>query len=122
MSAVATNHFPAEPGSALSSGSAMAAARGANTTDTPRQHKLRQAAQQFESMLMSNLWKSMKSSFDEDDSDSGDPAMGTLEDWSMQAMSGAVGKAGGLGIANLIMKDLEPKIASFAAGKEVSNS
>ena len=78
--------------------------------DTPRQHKLRQAAQQFESMLMSDLWKSMKSSFD-DDEDS-DPAIGTLQDWSMEAMSTAIGKAGGLGIAKLIMKDLEPKIGS----------
>lgn len=91
------------------------------SADTPRQHKLRQAAQQFESMLMSSLWKSMKSSFDDDDSDS-DPALGTLQDWSMEAMSNAVGKAGGLGIARLIMKDLEPRISPSQSGKEVPKS
>jgi len=90
------------------------------SVDTPRQHKLRQAAQQFESMLMSSLWKSMKSSFD-DDSDS-DPALGTLQDWSMDAMSNAVGKVGGLGIARLIMKDLEPRISPSQSGKEVPKS
>ena len=88
-------------------------------SDTPREHKLRQAAQQFESMLMSNLWKSMKSSFDEDDSDSSDPAMGTMQDWAMEAMSSAVGTAGGLGIARLIMKDLQPKIDPPQTEREV---
>lgn len=88
--------------------------------DTPRQHKLRHAAQQFESMLMSSLWKSMKASFD-DDSDS-DPALGTLQDWGMEAMCNAVGKAGGLGIARWIMKDLEPKMGPSQTGKEVPKS
>ena len=116
---------PLAPNSELALGrSALPALRATTdasaSADTPRQHKLRQAAQQFESMLMSSLWKSMKSSFD-DDSDS-DPALGTLQDWSMEAMSNAVGKAGGLGIARLIMKDLEPRISPSQSGKEVPKS
>ena len=65
-------------------------------------------------MLLSNLWKSMKSSFEGDDTEFSDPAHGALDDLSMQAMCGAVGKAGGLGIAKMILKHLEPKLAGSA--------
>ncbi len=78
--------------------------------ETPAQRKLRQAAGQFESILLSTLWKSMKSSFEDDDTEFSDPAHGTLDDWGIEAMSSAVGKAGGLGIAKLILKHLEPKL------------
>jgi len=73
--------------------------------------KLRKAAGEFESMLLANLWKSMKASFATQDEDGDDPAHDTLEDWGIQAMSEAVGKNGGLGIGRLILKHLEPKIA-----------
>jgi Rod binding domain-containing protein len=82
--------------------------------ETPAQQKLRRAAGEFESMLLSNLWKSMKSSFEGDETEFSDPAHGALDDWGMQAMCGAVGKAGGLGIAKMILKHLEPKLASAA--------
>ena len=101
----------AGPGALRNHGATLHAKLEAGASaDTPREHKLRQAAQQFESMLMNNLWKSMKGSFDDDDADGSDPALGTMQDWGMEAMAGAVGKAGGLGIAKLIMKDLAPKI------------
>jgi len=76
-----------------------------------KDQKLRKAAGEFESLLLQNLWKSMKSSFASDEEDSSDPAHDTLDDWGIQAMSDAVGKNGGLGIGRLILKDLEPKIA-----------
>jgi peptidoglycan hydrolase FlgJ len=79
--------------------------------NTPAGRKLKQAASEFESMLLSSLWKSMKSSFADDaDNDSLDPAHDSLEDWSMQTMSSAVGKAGGIGLGNLILKHLIPKL------------
>ncbi len=117
MSTVPAGLLSSGAANALASNSGFAPARSSKlepgaATDTPRQHKLRQAAQQFESMLMSSLWKSMKSSFDEGDDDSSDPAMGTMQDWGMEAMASAVGRAGGLGIAKLIMKDLQPKVGS----------
>jgi Rod binding domain-containing protein len=90
---------------------------GTKAATTPRERKLQQAAGQFESMLMSNLWKSMKSAFDDDDSEYSDPAHGAMDEWGMDAMCSAVGKSGGLGIAKLIMKDLEPKIAGSQALK-----
>jgi Rod binding domain-containing protein len=89
----------------------LARAPGAKANQSPQELKLRQAAGQFESMLLSNLWKSMKGSFSDDDADYSDPAHSTLDDFGVQALCGAVGKAGGLGIANLIIQNLEPKIA-----------
>jgi Rod binding domain-containing protein len=73
--------------------------------------KLRKAAAEFEGQLLSALWKSMKTSFADSDDDSDDPAGQTLQEYGIDAMSQAVGKAGGLGIGRLIVKQLEAKIA-----------
>ncbi|MGH9740951.1 MAG: rod-binding protein [Candidatus Acidiferrum sp.] len=78
----------------------------------PADRKLRQAAGEFEGMLLSSLWKSMKSTFATPDDDASDPAHDTLDDMSIQAMSSAVGKAGGLGLGKLILKHLEPMLAN----------
>ena len=75
-----------------------------------QQQKLRRAAAEFESILLSTFWKSMKESFTDSQEGSLDPAHGTLEDWGIQAMSTAVGKAGGLGLGRLILKQLEPRL------------
>jgi Rod binding domain-containing protein len=90
--------------------------RTAPLSDNPADRKLRKAAGEFESMLLSNLWKSMKSTFADPDEDSGDPAHDTLEDWGIDAMAGAVGKAGGLGLGKLILKHLEPALLNFQNG------
>lgn len=87
-------------------------ANASSASDTPRGRKLRQAAAEFEGMLLSSLWKSMKSTFSTPDDDSSDPAHDTLDDWSTEAMSNAVGKAGGLGLGKLILKHLEPMLAN----------
>ncbi|HET7108447.1 MAG TPA: hypothetical protein VFI38_16660 [Candidatus Acidoferrum sp.] len=70
--------------------------------------KLKKAGAEFESIMLSTFWKSMKSSFADEDEDSTDPAHDTLEDMGIQAMSTAVGKAGGLGLGKLILKHLDP--------------
>src|SRR5215471_18792495 len=71
--------------------------------------KLRKAAAEFEGMLLSSLWKSMRSTFaSSDDDESADPAHDTLNDLSIQTMAGAVSRPGGLGLGNLILKHLEP--------------
>jgi Rod binding domain-containing protein len=75
--------------------------------------KLQYAAGEFESMLLSNLWKSMKSTFTSEDSEdpaSTDPAHDSLDQMGIDAMSSAVGKAGGLGLGKLILRHLEPKL------------
>jgi len=78
--------------------------------DSPEERKLKKAAGDFESILLASMWKSMKQSFGTSEADDSDPAHGTLDDWGIEVMSGAVGKAGGLGIAKLILKHLEPTL------------
>jgi Rod binding domain-containing protein len=82
---------------------------------SPKAQKLRQAAAEFESMLMSSFWKSMKDSLGDEPDDATDPAHETLADFGMQAMCDAVGKAGGLGIGKLILQHLEPHLSSGPA-------
>jgi len=107
--------------SSMAQNAPSAASQNGNTSATPssespRLHKLRQAAAEFEGMLISSLWKSMKSSFaDPDDDDSADPAHDTLNDLSVNTMSNAVAKAGGFGLGNLILKRLEPMLAHSQA-------
>ncbi|MGH7868879.1 MAG: hypothetical protein ACREP9_14910 [Candidatus Dormibacteraceae bacterium] len=75
--------------------------------DSQDHQKLEKAAGEFESILLASMWKSMKQSFGATEDES-DPAHGTLDDWGIEIMSGAVGKAGGLGIGKLIVDHLEP--------------
>jgi len=77
--------------------------------------KLKKAAGDFESILLASLWKSMKQSFATAEADA-DPAHGTLDDWGIELMSGAVGKAGGLGIGKLLLEHLQPGLAEAPAG------
>lgn len=82
---------------------------------SPREQKLHKAAAEFESQLLSSLWKSMKHSFAEDNDDSLDPTGSSLEDWGIDAISGAVSRAGGIGIGKLIIKDLTAKLGGEKA-------
>jgi Rod binding domain-containing protein len=84
--------------------------KSASPPNTPQGQKLKKAAAEFESMLLANLWKSMKDSFSEDDST--DPAHGTLDDLGVRSMCSAISKAGGLGLGKLILKHLEPMLAA----------
>ena len=86
-----------------------------------QEQKLRKAAAEFESMLLSSFWKSMKDSFASPDENSLDPAHDTLEDMSIKAMSDAVGKAGGLGIGKLIVKHLETQLAAKSKAAEAQS-
>jgi Rod binding domain-containing protein len=94
-----------------------AAAQAPNSADA---EKLKKAAGDFESILLASMWKSMKQSFGTSEADS-DPAHGTLDDWGIEIMSGAVGRAGGLGIGRLILEHLEPALRDHSAGSSVGN-
>jgi Rod binding domain-containing protein len=85
--------------------------------DSPDEQKLKKAAGDFESILLASLWKSMKESFKEPKDNDSDAASGTIDDWGIEVMSGAVGKAGGLGIGNMIIKQLEPAAAGQSPAK-----
>ena len=78
---------------------------------------LRKAAGEFEAILLGSLWRSMKETFSNQDDEDFDPTLQSFDELGIQGMAGAVGKAGGLGIKNLILKHLEamPSGASGAA-------
>jgi len=90
-------------------------------SDSPANNKLRKAAGEFESLLLSNLWNAMKSSLADSDDDSTDPAHETLDNMGIDAMAGAVGKAGGLGLGKLILKHLEPLLPQTLAGNDANS-
>lgn len=87
----------AGPGKSMSAGS-------------PGLAKLTKAAGEFESILLESLWKSMKETFATADDEDSDPTLRSFDDWGIQAMAGAVGSAGGLGIKNLILRYLAPQV------------
>jgi Rod binding domain-containing protein len=114
--------IPINPNS-LPSASLLSAAVGPARTekskpvDSPDQQKLKNAAGDFESILLASMWKSMKQSFKDPNDSNADAASGTIEDWGIEVMSGAVGKAGGLGIGNMIIKQLEPSAGAQPSDK-----
>jgi len=105
---------PAAASAATLSHSGPVRQNGPSIDTTPAGRKLQKAAAEFESMLLSNLWKSMKNSFASSDDDSSDPAHDVLADMGIQAMSSAVAKTGGLGLGKLILKHLQPMLARSA--------
>jgi Rod binding domain-containing protein len=84
-----------------------ATSQNSKPVDAAEEAKLKKAGGDFESILLASMWKSMKQTFGDPNESATDPASGTLNDWGIEVMSGAVGKAGGLGIGNVIVKYLE---------------
>ena len=81
--------------------------------------KLHQAAQEFESILLASLWRSMQDGpFALPGSSSGS-ARGALQEWGMMAVSSALAASGALGIAQLILRHLE---STVTAGEEGSGA
>jgi Rod binding domain-containing protein len=99
-----SNSFAAALNGAAEAGPATSAK--SKPVETADQKKLKKAAGDFESILLSSMWKSMKKSFGESSDGDSDPASGTIDDLGIEAMSQAVGKAGGLGIGKMIIKQL----------------
>jgi Rod binding domain-containing protein len=95
----------------------VAAESAARKLSPVQEAKLKKAGAEFESIMLSTFWKSMKGSFGDEDEDSTDPAHDTLEDMGIQAMSMAVGRAGGLGLSKLILTHLDPGMGPQPVGQ-----
>jgi len=80
--------------------------------------KLTKAAGEFESILLESLWKSMKETFSDPDEDA-DPTLKGFDDWGIQAMASEVGKSGGLGIKNMIVKYLGPTLSADGGARSL---
>ena len=91
--------------------------------DSPAARKLRKAAAEFESMLLTKWWTSMKESALSSD-DATDPAKDTLDQMSIQALCSGVAQAGGFGIAAMLVRSLlsNPSLSGAAAASANSPS
>lgn len=70
--------------------------------------KLEKAAQQFEAFLLSSVLDQMQKSFSGSLGDDTDPAAGTLTGLSISAVSSAMAAAGGIGLAKMALRHLQP--------------
>lgn len=79
--------------------------------------KLRKAAAEFEAMLLSSWWTTMKQSGLSKDDGETDPGKDTLDQLGMQAMSAAVSTGrGGLGIGDMLVRSLLAKHPEITGG------
>lgn len=75
--------------------------------DNPQMKKLRQAASEFESMLISNWWSTMKESGMGNSDDETDPGKSTLDQMGIMALSSAIATGkGGLGLGQMLVNSL----------------
>jgi len=75
-------------------------------TNSPAAQKLRKAASEFESLLLSNWWTTMKQGGLSGGEDGTDPGKDTLDHLGIQAMTTAVANSGGLGIGAMLVRSL----------------
>ena len=74
-----------------------------------QQHKLADAAQQFEAMFLQEMLKPMRKGVDGESDDDGDKGgemssgSDTMSSYGTEALAGAIAKAGGVGIARQIV-------------------
>jgi len=76
--------------------------------DTARAQKLRNSTEEFESYLVTSWWEKMEKSFG--DSQEHPPGFEALNKMGLHAVTLAMAKAGGLGIARMLYHKLEPAL------------
>ncbi|MGH9377673.1 MAG: hypothetical protein ACRD1I_02625 [Terriglobia bacterium] len=100
-----------------------AAAPAPNPDSSPQARKLYKECQQFEGILISNLWGEMEQGVGMSDTGD-DPGAATMQGLGIQSAAMGLASTGGLGIARMIYQELAPKLshvfhaqASGASGK-----
>ena len=88
----------------------QAATAPGNSPETPAHKKLRKAAQEFEGILISQLWGEFKSSLSSIEGDTPMAGSDTLNSLAIQTLSTALASRGGLGIAKMLVHQLEPSL------------
>jgi Rod binding domain-containing protein len=86
-------------------------------TETPAHRKLRKAAQEFEAILISELWEHCQSSFTSFSGETQSAGSNTLNSLALQAISLALAQGGGLGIARMLVRQLEPSLDGGLTGQ-----
>jgi Rod binding domain-containing protein len=86
-------------------------------TETAAHRKLRKAAQDFEAILISELWEHFQSSFSSLSGDAPPAGSDTLSSLALQAMSAGLAQRGGFGIARMLVRQLEPGLDRGPTGQ-----
>jgi Rod binding domain-containing protein len=79
---------------------------------SPDQAKLQRTARDFESILISDLLKSAPRAGTTDGGEAEGAGLSGYEDLRTEAMASALAAQGGIGIARMLLKQLEPAVAS----------
>jgi hypothetical protein len=77
---------------------------------TSQTRKLYKECQQFEGVLIANLWSEMDEGISMTDFGS-DPGAGTMEGLGIETAANSIATAGGLGIARVLYDALAPRLA-----------
>ncbi|MGH9491585.1 MAG: hypothetical protein ACRD2F_04010 [Terriglobales bacterium] len=99
---------PAAPSASISGPPALGAT-------AEEQHQLKQAAEQFEAILLAHWWQQMRTSGLGSDADS-DPTYSAINATGMEAVTMAMARSGGIGIARMLVHALEPAVGRAAGG------
>jgi len=94
----------------------MEACSAAEMSKGLQHQKLRKAAQEFEAILISSWWEQMRTSFPGSLEADEQPGTDTLTSLGLQAMSGALASKGGLGISQMLVRQLEPSLSRSDSG------
>jgi flagellar protein FlgJ len=109
---------------AINAGAPIAPATTSAGAGTPEHRKLKEAAQQFEGMLLQEMLKPMREhGFDQDDNDSREEGSGfadTLTSFGTESVATAIAKGGGLGIAKRVVEQVEGEKRSHDANRDAS--
>ena len=81
----------------------------------PATRKVRKAAQEFESQLISSWWESMKDSGLPGGEEELDPGQGTLNNLASHAMSSVIAAQGGFGLSDFMVSHLQQQTGAQAA-------
>lgn len=97
--------------SALFSGVAQSSTAIDGKSLTTAEQKLLHSCQEFESMMLAKLWEGMDKTFGDDPSaEDKDPGADTIRSLGIQTTSMALATQGGIGLAQIMFKQLDPII------------
>ncbi len=98
-----------------------ASAVAASAAETPEHRKLKEAAQQFEGMLLQEMLKPMREhgfgQSDNEDKEEGGGYADTLSSFGTESVATAIAKSGGLGIAKRVVEQVEGEKTSHEANR-----
>jgi Rod binding domain-containing protein len=102
------------------------AARNSSTqapdpSSSPRARKLFEACQQFEGLLIADLWNEMEEGASMSGLDSDDPGAPTMQGLGIQSSAKAIAQAGGIGLARMLYQAVAPKMG-VASGTDGEGS